>query len=97
VDIVAIHGLGGDAYRTWTHPKSKKLWLRDFLPQDFPGARTFSFGYSAEVFFSRSTGTIDQYARSLLEGLVRERADEVGLFLSPSWTGISKDSCADDA
>ncbi len=33
--IIAIHGLGGDAYRTWTH-ENEKLWLRDFLPLQIP-------------------------------------------------------------
>src|SRR5277367_3733735 len=40
VDIVAVHGLGGDAYKTWTH-ENGKLWLRDFLPDQLPGARIF--------------------------------------------------------
>lgn len=31
VDIVAFHGLGGDAYKTWT--RNDKLWLKDLLPQ----------------------------------------------------------------
>lgn len=37
--IVAVHGLGGDAVNTWTHPKSKAFWLKDFLPQQMPDAR----------------------------------------------------------
>lgn len=75
LDIVAVHGITGDAYDTWTH-KNGKLWLRDFIPEDFPGARVFSFGYDAEVFCSRSEGNIESFARSLLEGLTRERLEE---------------------
>lgn len=75
LDIVALHGITGDAYDTWTH-ENGKFWLRDFIPEDFPGARVFSFGYDAEVFFSRSKGNIESFARSLLEGLTRERMDE---------------------
>jgi hypothetical protein len=75
LDIVAVHGITGDAYDTWTHDNGK-LWLRDFLPEDFPGARVFSFGYDAEVFCSRSKGNIESFARSLLEGLTRERIEE---------------------
>jgi hypothetical protein len=38
VDIVALHGLNGDAYNTWTH-ENGKLWLRDFLAQQLLGWR----------------------------------------------------------
>jgi hypothetical protein len=75
LDIVAVHGIAGDAYDTWTHANGK-FWLRDFVPEEFPGARVFSFGYDAEVFFSRSEGNIESYARSLLDGLTRERMEE---------------------
>jgi hypothetical protein len=78
LDIVALHGITGDAYDTWKH-ENGKLWLQDFLPKDFPGARIFSFGYPAEVFFSLGTGDFDSFARSLLEDLKRERRlKEVG-------------------
>src|SRR2546429_9413121 len=50
LDIVAVHGITGDAYNTWTH-ENGKFWLQDFVPKKFPGARVFSFGYPAEVFF----------------------------------------------
>jgi hypothetical protein len=73
VDIVAIHGITGDAFETWTDKKSKTNWLRDLLPKSFPGVRVFSFGYPADVFFSRETGRIADFARDLLEKLKRER------------------------
>src|ERR1700684_2527676 len=31
VDIIAIHGLGGTPYKTWTH-ENGVLWLRDVVP-----------------------------------------------------------------
>ena len=77
LDIVALHGIDGDAYKTWTH-ENGKLWLRDFVPKGLPGARVFSFGYPAEVLFSRGTDNLESYARSLLEDLKRERRKEVG-------------------
>lgn len=80
VDIVAVHGITGDAFDTWTDPNGK-LWLRDFLPDDLPGVRIFSFGYAAEVVWSLGTGNIDAYSRSLLEALKwRRRGDEVSYF-----------------
>ncbi|KAI0543731.1 hypothetical protein F4679DRAFT_577412 [Xylaria curta] len=52
VDIVAVHGLNGKAYKTWTD--SGKLWLADFLPLDIPRARIFTYGYNSAVAFSSS-------------------------------------------
>ena len=78
LDIVALHGITGDAYDTWRH-ENGKLWLQDFLPKELPGARIFSFGYPAEVFCSLGTGHLDSFARSLLEDLKRvRRKKEVG-------------------
>ena len=72
VDVVAVHGLGGDVYKTWTHDNGK-LWLRDFLPGDLPGARVFTYGYNSTFIFSRDTGTLREYARALLEDIRCER------------------------
>ena len=78
LDIVALHGITGDAYNTWTH-ENGKFWLQDFVPKELPGARVFSFGYPAQVFCSLGTGDLDSFARSLLEDLKRERRrKEVG-------------------
>ena len=73
VDIVAVHGLGGDAYKTWTH-QNGKLWLRDFVPYQLPGIRVFSYGYDSAFVFSRDTGTVRDYARNLLENIRLVRA-----------------------
>lgn len=77
IDIVAIHGITGDAYNTWTHDNGK-LWLSDFLNDDLPGARIFSYGYDASVFFSFSEGGYDQFARTLLACINQARTSEVG-------------------
>lgn len=75
-DVVALHGINGDAFSTWTHSNGQ-LWLRDFLPSEFPGARIFSFGYPSEVVFTLNTGKLDDFARSLLVKLsaVRHRPE----------------------
>lgn len=72
VDVVAIHGLGGDAYETWMH-NNGKMWLRDFLPVDIPGARIFIYGYDSTFVFSRETSTLREYARALLEDIRSKR------------------------
>jgi hypothetical protein len=68
LDVIAVHGLGGHAYRTWTHDNGK-LWLRDFLPEDLPGVRVFTYGYNSTFVFSRETGNLRDYARDLLENI----------------------------
>ena len=77
-DIVAIHGLGGHPYDTWSSgsPPDEKLWLRDFLPRNLPGARVFTYGYDSGVFFSTSTGDMHSYALGLLNNLNLERQEQ---------------------
>ena len=77
IDIVAVHGITGSAYSTWTckDKTNSALWLRDFLPQEFPGARIFTYGYPADVFFSKERGDIGTFARTLLDKLLREREE----------------------
>lgn len=78
MDIVAVHGLTGDAYKTWTH-ENGKLWLRDFLSEDLRGARIFSFGYDASVLFTKARGNIETFADALLALLEQARTSRVRL------------------
>ena len=73
VDVVAIHGLNGDAYNTWTHQKTKSLWLKDLLPTDIPGARVFTYQFPSHLLFSRSHATIYEFASNLLAQLSAQR------------------------
>jgi hypothetical protein len=62
-DIVAVHGLTGDAYSTWTH-ENGQLWLRDFIPKFLPDARVFSWGYNTDVFGSLTNASFESLVRS---------------------------------
>ncbi|KAL8748150.1 MAG: hypothetical protein Q9190_000045 [Brigantiaea leucoxantha] len=73
VDVVAVHGLQGDPFKTWKH-ENGKLWLRDFLPADVPFARIMSYGYESTVAFSSSVANIEDIALDLLNRLVHERS-----------------------
>lgn len=75
-DIIAIHGLGGTAFKTWTH-RNGKNWLSDFAPSEFPGARIYTFGYDSGFAFSRGTGTLNDFARSFLEAVKLERSSPI--------------------
>ena len=72
---MAVHGLGGDAFTTWTHPKSKAFLLKDFLPHQIPDARIMTFSYDADAAFGQSTAEIVDHAKSLLASLVDKREE----------------------
>lgn len=74
VDIIAVHGLGGGAYDTWTH-QNGNFWLRDVAIQ-LPGARVYTYSYDAGFVFSRATGDLRDFARALLENIRLERDTE---------------------
>jgi hypothetical protein len=63
---VAVHGLGGDSIKTWTHPKSKAFWLKDFLSLHVPDARIITFGHNADAAFGQLTAEVVDHAKSLL-------------------------------
>jgi hypothetical protein len=72
IDVIAVHGLQGDAYKTWEH-ENGSLWLRDFLPTDVPFARIMTFGYDSTVAFSKSVAKLEDKALDLLNRLSVER------------------------
>jgi hypothetical protein len=82
VDIVAIHGLNGDAFSTWEH-ENGVLWLRDMLPSTLPGARIFSYGYPAGLFFNKSVAGLRDYSQRLLRSLA-DNFEEGVSYLRPS-------------
>ncbi|KAF9011454.1 hypothetical protein BDZ89DRAFT_1077817 [Hymenopellis radicata] len=77
IDIVALHGLNGHAFRSWEfHGENGEnfMWLRDSLPEQLPGARIMTYGYNANVLSDVSTGRLRTFAETFLERLYQVRA-----------------------
>lgn len=92
IDIVAVHGLGGHALKTWTG-KNKKMWLVDeeFLPRILPTARILTFGYNANNFTQEVSSKVMDHADALLAGLLTHRVgieNRPIIFIAHSLGGI---------
>ncbi|MCJ1399212.1 hypothetical protein MMC11_002414 [Xylographa trunciseda] len=95
VDIIAVHGLRGHAFDTWTcndDTGTPKLWLRDFLPQQI-SARVMSYGYNSAAAFTTSVAGIEDFALMLLNEIrfkrstIQEKARPI-IFVCHSLGGI---------
>jgi len=89
VDIIFVHGLGGDALETWTYVKTGAFWPQWLYDeQGFENVRSiFSFGYIAnyaKLWEPANVLGIGGFARQLLGHLRRriELNDDVILFTS---------------
>ena len=76
--IVAVHGLNGDPFRSWTTEASEKLWLEDpnLLPSNLKDSRILTYGYNAVVaslFGKASSDRILQHAHTLVAELIADR------------------------
>ncbi|CAJ2500091.1 Uu.00g029440.m01.CDS01 [Anthostomella pinea] len=99
VDIVAVHGLNGDARKTFTDQNSGTFWLGDeeMLPRDLRGrCRVLTYGYPssvASILGKTSSDRILQHATTLVAELVADRELEDAqerpiIFLCHSLGGI---------
>ena len=72
-DIVFVHGLGGSARGTWTHPETKWFWPNGLaVKKGFQNARVLTFGYIsdwANVLGPQNRLDVMDYALQLLDGL----------------------------
>ena len=82
--VVAVHGLNGDPFQTWTSEGSDKMWLKDpdLLPFNLKNSRILTYGYNANVtavFGKTSSDSILLHAHTLVAQLVADRE------VSPAW------------
>ena len=71
--IIAVQGLGSNYPLTWT--KDDTMWLKDFLPDDFPQARLLAFVYPSGAFVDRDSVDFRALGGSLLRSIVKDRED----------------------
>lgn len=69
--VIFVHGLGGDAYRTWSYGTGDAAFWPKWLAADVPGLAVYSVGYETPV--SRWRGTamhLPDRAKNVLEQLL---------------------------
>ncbi|KAF2793083.1 hypothetical protein K505DRAFT_325724, partial [Melanomma pulvis-pyrius CBS 109.77] len=91
VDIIAVHGLNGGRWSTWS--EGNTMWLQDLLPSKLTSARIMTFGYNADVVGNFSTLQVRDHSRKLLSLLRDKRSSEAEtirpiVFLCHSLGGI---------
>ena len=74
-DIVAITGLDGHAYGSWSRGNPKRMWLRDFLSDDLPKCRVMIYRYNSKL-SNPGLHTISDFGRGLREDLLRSRRSD---------------------
>ncbi len=61
--IIVVHGLNGDAYGTWTHPATGKLWIRDLSQSSLPDSRVYTFGYPSKLMDTDMRARVQEFGR----------------------------------
>jgi hypothetical protein len=73
IDIIFVHGLGGSARGTWTHPDQKQFWPEWlFKLEQMQNVRLYTFGYDSaweKISASRNYLDIQGFAHQLIDCL----------------------------
>ncbi|KAL2049341.1 hypothetical protein ABVK25_010351 [Lepraria finkii] len=81
LEIIAVRGLNGHAYGTWTCREESRaniepMWLRDFLPGQIPIARILVYGYNSAVTGPNiGVSGVRDFAHDLLQRITDDRAE----------------------
>ncbi|KAI1419970.1 ribonuclease-like protein p/mrp subunit [Xylaria sp. FL1777] len=78
VDIVAVHGINGDAFNTFSTKTNNRFWLgdHDMLPRDVKNSRIMTYRYPSSVatlLGGTSSDRILQHAQTMIAELVADR------------------------
>jgi hypothetical protein len=71
LSVIAVHGMGPKYPATWT--KDDTMWLKDFLPDDFPHARILAFVHQSDAFENPDFIDLRALGGSLLRNLGKDR------------------------
>jgi len=76
LSLIAVQGFGSRYPHTWEkESKDDKLksilWLRDFLPQEFPDTRILAFDYPSQWFGDPDYTDLEICGGSLLDGIIK--------------------------
>ncbi|KAF5025948.1 hypothetical protein F66182_1983 [Fusarium sp. NRRL 66182] len=93
VDLVFVHGLGGNLKTTWKQEGTTEPWftMPEFLGRLKDSVRVLSFGYNAHRFSDVGNTRIIHHANDLLRNLVLKRLDNPDrplIFIAHSLGGL---------
>ncbi|KAF4966549.1 hypothetical protein FSARC_5791 [Fusarium sarcochroum] len=93
VDLVFVHGLGGNLKTTWKQEGTTEPWFTkpEFLGRLKDSIRVLSFGYNAQRFGDVANTRIIHHANDLLRNLVLKRLDHPDrplIFIAHSLGGL---------
>ena len=90
VDVIFVHGLGGSARGTWTHPDTNEFWPQWLLRREhMKNVRIYTFGYDSaweNLWAARNYLGIQEFAHQLIDCLIlhyEENGDVYALFDLP--------------
>ncbi|KAG8750768.1 hypothetical protein FRC14_000247 [Serendipita sp. 396] len=105
VDVVAVQGLGSAYPHTWVGKErrrrawfsrskpeiNKVMWLKEYLPKDFPATRIMAFEYNSRWLYEADFQGLEEHASALLDALVEQRQHSFSrpiLFIGHSYGGL---------
>jgi hypothetical protein len=90
--VVAVTGLAGHAFGSWRSRITRRMWLKDFLPNDIKNIRIMTYGYDSRIIKcsgSNPSSSLSDYRGSFIEELHKSRASKelkVCRFIVPVYT-----------